>query len=80
MEDAFTIPQSRSKYETHEANHQGETKINASDPVVDQKEDFATVGEKLNFRGAYYREGQPLIVEGDPKQQNDDLDKIKTKH
>lgn len=73
------MPQSRSKYETQEANYEGETKLQAVDPAVDQVEDFATAGEKLNFRGAHYRDGQPFIVEGDPKQKNDDLNKI-TKH
>ena len=32
----------------------------------DQDENMATIGEKTDFKGAYYRKGQPFIVEGDP--------------
>ena len=36
-----------------------------NDNVTDQVEDVAPIGDKLNYKGANYRLGQPFLTNGD---------------
>ena len=50
-----------------EAIYDNEVTINVTDPPADQNQDLATVGDKVYYKGAHYKQGQPFIVEGDAK-------------
>ena len=60
------------KYMTAEANYEGEFRKYYKDPVADQSEEVACVGEKLNYKGVNYRKGQPFIDQEKKTGRDDD--------
>ena len=79
MDNDESAKVTKTKYETYAANYEGEWKKNFTEPDADQAQDMAPIGSKLTYRGAHYRQGQPLLVEGDPKV-HDELNKLITKN
>ena len=57
-----SLPNPLTKYETQQANYEGEVRKSITDPPADQEEDVAPIGMKLGYKGAHYRTGQPFIV------------------
>ena len=65
FKDSEYLPES--KHVTKEANYFDEFRKSIADGLADQDENLAIIGDKTNYRGAFYRTGQPWIVEGDAK-------------
>ena len=60
-----------SKYFGSGANYEPEVRKSIADDLADQDEENVAIGDKTAYRGAFYRTGQPWIIEGDAKTSTD---------